>query len=529
MPIVAKTFQNLIPMKGVFGSSESGSVNIMNKNSEGASSLTLKADEHFNVQEEVVYLKEVDSMIPSYEVLSLTAANGLGSETSIIDADFDVGAKESKKAIGLASLPNQSKEFYKRKGSQFTLMVAGASGSGKTTLINSLFSSNLIHRNGPEQTTGINLHKFELVEDGFKLNLTAIDTPGFGDSIDNVHTWVPLTKFIEDQFRLYVFRSEQPDRRELVDTRVHCCLYLIPPSGTVLRPLDIRAMKELSSRVNIIPIVSKGDTLGEDNLKQFREIVRKTLKFHDIKVCDLILDTEVNDKINSMIPFVVVGSNKCNENNNGQLVRGRKYSWGVVEMENPLHSDFVKLRDVLVGSNMLDLVTLTEAHYDNFRTECLKFRARKQLLDEFKDGSSLKNGIDEYEIYHKYTFDKLLKNLEERNPILEYEARKMSARYAHFFSREEKRFKECKKALVDRQLSMNALIEKKQDLIAHLKEQVEMISSYSNSHIEGSERVNMSTPRGNRILNGMFKTKKKYIISSPILIRNEDEIEMAYI
>ena len=38
----------------------------------------------------------------------------------------------------------------------------------------------------------------------------------------------------------------------------------------------------------------------------------------------------------------------------GRKVRGREYPWGIVETENPDHSDFVKLRSLLV-SHMQDL------------------------------------------------------------------------------------------------------------------------------------------------------------------------------
>ena len=36
-------------------------------------------------------------------------------------------------------------------------------------------------------------------------------------------------------------------------------------------------------------------------------------------------------------------------------VRGREYPWGVVEIENEQHCDFVKLREMLIRTNMEDL------------------------------------------------------------------------------------------------------------------------------------------------------------------------------
>ena len=47
------------------------------------------------------------------------------------------------------------------------------------------------------------------------------------------------------------------------------------------------------------------------------------------------------------IPFAVVGSNAVVEVNN-KKVRGRSYPWGVVEVENMEHCDFVTLRNMLI-------------------------------------------------------------------------------------------------------------------------------------------------------------------------------------
>ena len=53
------------------------------------------------------------------------------------------------------------------------------------------------------------------------------------------------------------------------------------------------------------------------------------------------------------MPFSVVGSNTLLEVN-GKRVRGRLYPWGVVEVENKDHCDFVKLRNMLIRQVMAD-------------------------------------------------------------------------------------------------------------------------------------------------------------------------------
>jgi septin family protein len=42
-------------------------------------------------------------------------------------------------------------------------------------------------------------------------------------------------------------------------------------------------------------------------------------------------------------------------------VRGRKYPWGVVELENEEHCDYVKIRSMLIRSHMQVRVVMFEA------------------------------------------------------------------------------------------------------------------------------------------------------------------------
>lgn len=55
-----------------------------------------------------------------------------------------------------------------------------------------------------------------------------------------------------------------------------------------------------------------------------------------------------NNEIISKIPFAVVGSNYEVTTASGHTARGRKYPWGVIEVENESHSDFMKLRQMLI-------------------------------------------------------------------------------------------------------------------------------------------------------------------------------------
>lgn len=105
------------------------------------------------------------------------------------------------------------------------------------------------------------------------VRLTVIDTPGFGDYVNNQNSWLPIIEFLDDQHESYMLQEQQPRRVDKIDLRVHACLYFIRPTGHTLKPLDIEVMKRLSSRVNLIPVVAKADTLTPSDLARFKQRV----------------------------------------------------------------------------------------------------------------------------------------------------------------------------------------------------------------------------------------------------------------
>jgi cell division control protein 12 len=133
-------------------------------------------------------------------------------------------------------------------------------------------------------------------------------------------------------------------------------------------------MKRLGSRVNLIPVVAKADTLTPDNLAQFKDRVRQEIDHHFIKVysCPIESDdeekTETNKDMMTAMPFSIIGSTENVQTADGRVVKGRAYSWGVAEVENESHCDFKKLRHLLIRSHMSDLIETTElVHYENYR------------------------------------------------------------------------------------------------------------------------------------------------------------------
>ena len=78
----------------------------------------------------------------------------------------------------------------------------------------------------------------------------------------NTCSWDAIIKYIKDQHSAYLRKELTAMRdRHIQDTRIHCCLYFINPTGHSLRPIDIIVMKKLSEVVNVVPVIAKADSL----------------------------------------------------------------------------------------------------------------------------------------------------------------------------------------------------------------------------------------------------------------------------
>ncbi|PLN77662.1 septin family protein [Aspergillus taichungensis] len=303
---------------------------------------------------------------------------------------------ETASPIGIANI-------VAKRGAAFTVMVAGESGLGKTTFINTLFSTTIKnyadhkrrHQKQVDRTVEIEITKAELEEKFFKVRLTVIDTPGFGDYVNNRDSWQPIIEFLDDQHESYMLQEQQPRRSDKIDMRVHACLYFIRPTGHTLKPLDIEVMKRLSSRVNLIPVIAKADTLSPADLTRYKQRVQAVIEAQGIKIYTPPIEEDDEHaatharSLMAAMPFAVIGSEKDVKTQDNRVVKGRQYAWGVAEVENEDHCDFKKLRSILVRTHMLDLIhTTEEQHYEAYRAQQMETRkfgeARPRKLDNPK-------------------------------------------------------------------------------------------------------------------------------------------------
>jgi len=285
--------------------------------------------------------------------------------------------------VGFASLPNQVHRRMKKKGFELTLMLVGESGLGKSTLVSSLFLLDNLYsdrRNTEKSSDGIDIVPTEvMIEEGnIKLKLTIVDTPGFGDSLTGTEQYEPISEYIDNQFQKYLDNETGLNRRNITDTRVHCCFYFISPHSNGLKPIDIEFMKNLHHKVNIVPLIAKADTLTPQEIKMKKQLIMDDISKNQIKIYQLPDGDEEEDnsykkqldQLKKSIPFAIVGSTETFEIQ-GKKIRGRLYPWGVVEIENPKHSEFNLLRQMLI-SHMQDLQEVThDLHYEAYRAQVL--------------------------------------------------------------------------------------------------------------------------------------------------------------
>ena len=103
-----------------------------------------------------------------------------------------------------------------KKGFEFTLMVVGETGLGKSTLINSMFLTDIYSEAHPgpslrlKKTVQVETSKVLLREGaGVNLTLTIVDTPGFGDAVDNSSCWEPVLHYVESQYEAFLEAETQ--------------------------------------------------------------------------------------------------------------------------------------------------------------------------------------------------------------------------------------------------------------------------------------------------------------------------------
>ncbi|KAJ0070204.1 hypothetical protein NL108_002526 [Boleophthalmus pectinirostris] len=309
--------------------------------------------------------------------------------------------------VGFDSLPDQLVNKSICQGFCFNILCIGETGIGKSTLMDTLFNTNFENFESShfEPQVKLRAQTYDLQESNV-LRLTVVNTVGFGDQMNKQESYQPVVDYIDRQFESYL-QEELKIKRSLHnyhDSRVHACLYFISPSGHaqisgpghheetgqqagcvvgIETPIVTRAHSSAvfgmtrwqtlrrNVAVNIIPVIAKADTISKSELHKFKIKIMSELVSNGVQIYQFPIDDEtvakVNTSMNGHLPFAVVGSTEEVMVGN-KMVKARQYPWGIVQVENESHCDFMKLREMLICVNMEDLREQTHTrHYELYR------------------------------------------------------------------------------------------------------------------------------------------------------------------
>uniref|UniRef100_M3YXS2 Septin 14 n=1 Tax=Mustela putorius furo TaxID=9669 RepID=M3YXS2_MUSPF len=240
--------------------------------------------------------------------------------------------------FGFECLPHQLVNRSIQQGFSFNILCVGETGIGKSTLIDTLFNTNLKDKKSSHfySNVGLKIQTYELQESNVQLKLTVVKTVGYGDQINKEASYQPVVDYVDAQFEAYL-QEELKIKRSFIDyhdSRIHVCLYFISPTGHSLKSLDLLTMKNIDSKVNIVPLIAKADTISKNDLQKFKCKIMSELVSNGIQIYQFPTHDEttaqVNSSMNGQLPFAVVGS--MDEVKVGKrMVRGRQYPWGVLQ------------------------------------------------------------------------------------------------------------------------------------------------------------------------------------------------------
>lgn len=217
--------------------------------------------------------------------------------------------------------------------------------------MDSLFNTNFEATASPHSLPSVKLkaQTYELQESNVRLKLTICDTVGYGDQINKDDSFKAVVDHLDSQFEAYL-QEELKIKRSLSsyhDSRIHICLYFICPTGHGLKSLDLVCMKKLDKKVNIIPIIAKADTISKTELQKFKvnhsqlvedlsfsnsfqAKINEELQANGVEIYQFPTDDEtvheINNSMNSHVPFAVVGSTEFVKLGS-KMIRARQYPW----------------------------------------------------------------------------------------------------------------------------------------------------------------------------------------------------------
>jgi septin family protein len=162
-----------------------------------------------------------------------------------------------------------------------------------------------------------------------------------------------------------------------LDTHIHCALYMIDPTsshyhyslGYGLDALDTHILARLSRITTVIPIISKADTCNTTRMNSLKSLIAQNIRQQNLRLTSFLSEgdtyseddaedmdddadtTDGNDDLTLPLSilspeYAETGTVAVTEKR-AEPLHVRSYPWGYADALNPLHCDYVKLRELV--------------------------------------------------------------------------------------------------------------------------------------------------------------------------------------
>ncbi|KAJ3026154.1 hypothetical protein HK097_006512, partial [Rhizophlyctis rosea] len=248
--------------------------------------------------------KQQGAILPHSALAALRAAMETArSPAGSVEAEEERRQQATKKLATVTMRRSVRAKVPANIGS-LRVAVVGDSGIGKTSLIQNFLTIPEVQSADPfnpsEQIHEIRCSTIptaELHTGEDPLNVTFVDTPGFGISMDAMETIRPIVDYHLSQFEKTddIFARDAPiptlvnflNSGTGAHTHVDVCIFGILHR---LKPVDIEFMRRLTPYVNIVPVIVKCDTLKPTELFHLKVSVLEGLHKAGIPIYGFGLD-----------------------------------------------------------------------------------------------------------------------------------------------------------------------------------------------------------------------------------------------
>lgn len=312
----------------------------------------------------------------------------------IVEEQDAPGSLNDLSKSGLVMLKKKYHEkFEELTKVQFNVIVVGASSLGKSTFIDA-FLNTRYHVTPVIMSSTEEIVKKQVIKicDQIQFKINLIDTPGYGSNKSLDQWYSSIKRYIEERFREHKIekvkaKKLKKNKEPIEDRRVHAILYFL--SGPRVSDDDLRYMKKLQKYGNLIPIIAKGDSYSQEEIletkkKFFQKANQKGIEFFNFNEAlqddPLKLSELMHGNFGPCPPFVIISSLKKIEVSPGKFIYGREFPWGLCNIENPQHSDFMLLRTLLGGYICHEAIEQTNFYYKNYLAKLKEKQKSKQGL-----------------------------------------------------------------------------------------------------------------------------------------------------